>query len=142
MEAFPLSPDMLGQTGYNNYISKEIWDLYISGYELALQGEVRLLKNIQLEIVQQAVSDYHSTKRFDILYFDAFSARSQPEMWTEKLLGQVCGNLKTNGLFVTYAMNGNLKRNMAALGFSLEIIPGATGKREMLRAKKMDSHSP
>ncbi len=141
IESCPLSREMVGQTGYNNYVSKETWDLYISGYEQALQGEVRLQNNIQLEIVLQAISDFHSVKRFDILYFDAFSARSQPEMWTEKLLGQVCRNLKTNGLFVTYAMNGNLKRNMEALGFSLEKIPGASGKREMLRAKKIDSHS-
>jgi tRNA U34 5-methylaminomethyl-2-thiouridine-forming methyltransferase MnmC len=39
-------------------------------------------------------------------------------------------------VFVTYAMNGNLGRNMTALGFHLEKVPGAPGKREMLRAIK------
>jgi tRNA U34 5-methylaminomethyl-2-thiouridine-forming methyltransferase MnmC len=142
IESNPLSPEIVGQSGYDEYVSKKTWDLFISGYEPAMQREMRFPNNILLEIVLQNASSYNSAKRFDILYFDAFSAGSQPEMWTEQVLSQVCRHLKAGGLFVTYAMNGNLKRNIKALGFSPEKIPGASGKREMLRATKMDSHSP
>lgn len=141
IESSPLSREIVDQTGYDRYVSKETWGFYILGYAQAFQGEVRFPKDVLLEIVHQSVSDFYSDKRFDILYFDAFSARSQPEMWTEQVLGQVCCHLKTCGVFVTYAMNANLKNNMSALGFSLEKIRGASGKREMLRATKMDSHS-
>jgi len=51
-------------------------------------------------------------------------------------LAHVSQFLKPGGVFVTYAITGNLKRSMRALGFSIEKAPGAPGKREMLRAVK------
>ena len=42
-----------------------------------------------------------------------------------------------SGIFVTYAITGNLKRSLKALGFSIEKVAGAPGKREMLRATKI-----
>jgi tRNA U34 5-methylaminomethyl-2-thiouridine-forming methyltransferase MnmC len=70
------------------------------------------------------------------VYFDAFAAVHQPEMWTIQSLDHISRFLQPGGVFVTYAMNGNLGRNMTALGFRLEKVPGAPGKREMLRAIK------
>ena len=40
------------------------------------------------------------------------------------------------GVFVTYAITGNLKRMLKSLGLKIEKVPGAPGKREMLRAVK------
>ncbi len=140
IEPNPLSLKILGKSGYDEYVSKKTWDLFISGYEPAMEGEMRFPNNILLEIVLKSVSGYNSAKRFDILYFDAFSAGTQPEMWTRQVLSQASRHLKAGGLFVTYAMNGNLKRNMEALGFSPEKLPGGPGKREMLRATKMSNH--
>jgi tRNA U34 5-methylaminomethyl-2-thiouridine-forming methyltransferase MnmC len=57
-------------------------------------------------------------------------------MWTTEALESVCQYLKPGGVFVTYAITGNLKRSMKSLGFSIEKAPGAPGKREMLRATK------
>ena len=45
--------------------------------------------------------------------------------------------LKPGGVFVTYAITGNLKRALKALGCKIEKAPGAPGKREMLRAVKL-----
>jgi tRNA U34 5-methylaminomethyl-2-thiouridine-forming methyltransferase MnmC len=58
-------------------------------------------------------------------------------MWTPETLAHVCQFLSPGGVFVTYAITGNLKRAMKALGFSIEKAPGAPGKREMLRATKL-----
>ena len=82
------------------------------------------------------LEDFKSEKQFDVLYFDAFAAIHQPEMWTTEALERCCSSLKPDGVFVTYAITGNLKRSMKSLGFSIEKAPGAPGKREMLRAIK------
>jgi len=71
-----------------------------------------------------------------VLYFDAFAAIHQPEMWTTQALEHCCKYLTPGGVFVTYAITGNLKRSMKSLGFDIEKAPGAPGKREMLRAIK------
>jgi tRNA U34 5-methylaminomethyl-2-thiouridine-forming methyltransferase MnmC len=81
--------------------------------------------------------NFQSDRLFDVVYFDAFAAVHQPEMWNDAALGHIAQFVKPRGVFVTYAITGNLKRSMKALGFSIEKTPGAPGKREMLRATKL-----
>ena len=44
--------------------------------------------------------------------------------------------LKANGVLVTYAAKGSVRRAMQEVGFEVERLPGPPGKREMLRAVK------
>ena len=44
--------------------------------------------------------------------------------------------LLPNGVLVTYACRTIIKNAMIAVGFTIEKLPGAPGKREMLRATK------
>jgi len=46
-------------------------------------------------------------------------------------------SLLINGVLVTYACRGSIKRAMLKVGFKVEKLPGAPGKREMLRALKI-----
>ena len=73
---------------------------------------------------------------YDLIYFDAFGARVQPELWTEQIFGKMFKALKTPGILVTYAAKGSVRRAMQAVGFTVERLPGPPGKREMLRAVK------
>jgi tRNA U34 5-methylaminomethyl-2-thiouridine-forming methyltransferase MnmC len=134
IEAYPLSPNLIRQCAYRQFVNDEIWDSFISNYDQSFRQEVSFDPFIRLELIQQKLSGFNSSRLFDILYFDAFAAAKQPEMWTLQSLGHICHFLRPGGVFVTYAMNGNLKRNMKALGFRPEKVPGAAGKREMLRA--------
>ena len=74
--------------------------------------------------------------QFDIIYFDAFGARVQPELWTEIIFGRMYNALKKDGILVTYSAKGSVRRAMQAVGFIVERLPGPPGKREMLRAIK------
>lgn len=99
--------------------------------------------------VESAVSDYFSlTKRrqffheiddqeqFDLIYFDAFGYRVQPELWNLEIFEKMHAALKPGGILVTYAARGVIKRNMIGAGFSVEKLAGPPGKREMFRAWK------
>ncbi len=74
--------------------------------------------------------------RFDLVYFDAFSPDTQPELWSEELFVRLHGMMAAGGVLVTYSSKGMVKRNLRAAGFSVERLPGALGKRHMLRAVK------
>ncbi|MCG2460625.1 tRNA (5-methylaminomethyl-2-thiouridine)(34)-methyltransferase MnmD [Flavobacteriaceae bacterium F89] len=76
----------------------------------------------------------------DLIYFDAFGARVQPELWTEVVFKKMYRALRANGVLVTYAAKGSVRRAMLAVGFSVERLPGPPGKREMLRATKAEGH--
>lgn len=136
IEAFPLDRDLISETGYQNYLSIELWERFLAVYPNALNQRVELNANCRLSIDQSKLADFITQDQFDIIYFDAFAAIHQPEMWTTEALERVCRYLKPGGVFVTYAITGNLKRSMKSLGFSIEKAPGAPGKREMLRATK------
>lgn len=137
VEAYPLEPAIALATGYDAFVSPEIWQRFTAQYSPAQKESVTFNAQLKLEIAVQQIKDFQSDKRFDLIYFDAFAAVHQPEMWTEETLAHVCQFLKPGGVFVTYAITGQLKRTMKALGFAIEKAPGAPGKREMLRAVKL-----
>jgi len=138
IEAYPLTNEMISQTRYDEYVSKELWHQFIKNYEQALKSTIDLNKHCHLEIVSAKLLDFESDKQFDVIYFDAFAALYQPEMWDEAAITHTLKFLKPDGVFVTYAITGNLKRTIKSLGLKVEKAPGAPGKREMLRAKNPD----
>jgi tRNA U34 5-methylaminomethyl-2-thiouridine-forming methyltransferase MnmC len=73
---------------------------------------------------------------YDIVYFDAFSPRKQPELWDPLILNKMYACLNKNGVFVTYCAKGQVKRDLVTAGFSVDTLPGPPGKREMIRAIK------
>ena len=137
IEAYPLGPDLIFGTEYDNYTSIELWTAFTLNYQKALKEEMKISPFCKLHIAHSKLLEFQSVKCFDVIYFDAFAAIHQPEMWNEEALTHTSSFLRPGGVFVTYAITGNLKRILKGLGFSIEKAPGAPGKREMLRAVKL-----
>jgi tRNA U34 5-methylaminomethyl-2-thiouridine-forming methyltransferase MnmC len=137
IEAFPLKKEMIAETGYQEYVSQELWNSFLTNYLVALHNKTEINNVCSLEIAKEKLLDFRSEELFNIIYFDAFAAVHQPEMWNLESLNHISKFLKPGGVFVTYAITGDLKRTMKSLGFSIEKVPGAAGKREMLRAVKL-----
>ena len=133
IEAYPLSPEMISQTGYGQYISPALWESFIAAYPLSLKQAVDIDPLTQLTTAHHKLLEFTSAHLFDVIYFDAFASSKQPEMWTDEAITQTINFLKPGGIFVTYAITGNLKRLLKSLGLKIEKVPGAAGKREMLR---------
>lgn len=136
LEAFPLRSEDLESTGYDQYVVPKIWNGLILNYGKAMQQAVEILPGQQLKIVHTYLHRFQTTEQFHLIYYDAFSVQHQPEMWTDEIIAHVCQFLRPGGIFVTYAITGKLKRALKGIGFTIEKLPGAAGKREMLRATK------
>jgi tRNA U34 5-methylaminomethyl-2-thiouridine-forming methyltransferase MnmC len=139
IEAYPLSEELTAQTGYDQYVSACTWQSFIDNYEQSLLSPIKIHPHCKLQIAHCKLSDFQSEKQYDIIYYDAFAAARQPEMWDEAAIAHTIRFLKPGGVFVTYAITGNLKRALKAFGCTIEKAPGAAGKREMLRAVKIAS---
>jgi tRNA U34 5-methylaminomethyl-2-thiouridine-forming methyltransferase MnmC len=74
--------------------------------------------------------------QFDLVYYDAFGFEAQPHLWEEELFTKMYACLKQKGVLVTYACRTSVKNALLNVDFSVEKLPGAPGKREMLRAFK------
>ena len=73
-------------------------------------------------------------ERFDLVYFDAFAPDAQPELWSEEIMGGMFTLLRPGGVLVTYSAKGTVKQALRAAGFEVTRLPGALGKRHMVRA--------
>lgn len=90
-------------------------------------------------IVRKVLGDFREAElpeEADVVYYDAFSPKVQPHLWTEEVLGRFYKALRPGGMLVTYCVKGTVKRALRASGFRIERLPGPPGKREMLRATK------
>lgn len=75
---------------------------------------------------------------FDVVYFDAFAPRKQPELWTAAVFTRLYRALRPGGVLVTYSAKGEVRRTLEAVGFRVDKATGPPGKRHMLRARKPD----
>lgn len=137
IEAFPLSFDLIAQTDYQTLVTKKNWSLFELYYQKSLLEKVKLTNHCSLQIACIDARNFTSPDLFDVIYFDAFASANQPELWTKDFITHIVSFLKSGGVFVTYAITGDLKRIMKGLGLKVEKAPGAAGKREMLRAIKV-----
>lgn len=73
---------------------------------------------------------------YNLIYLDAFAPTSQSDMWQETVLRKLYDALVNGGILVTFCAQGQFKRNLRSIGFTVESPVGAAGKREMTRAIK------
>ncbi|HEY9184883.1 MAG TPA: tRNA (5-methylaminomethyl-2-thiouridine)(34)-methyltransferase MnmD [Salegentibacter sp.] len=137
VEAYPVTSEEIAALNYAENLSaeKENWALqkmHDSPWEKPLQ----ISANFCLLKLQQKFDKINSKDEFDIIYFDAFGARVQPELWTEEIFKIMYAALKKEGILVTYSAKGSVRRALQSVGFIVERLPGPPGKREMLRATK------
>ncbi len=100
------------------------------------EEQVEITESFKLTKRKKYFQDITDVELYDLVYFDAFGARVQPELWSVEIFKKMYTALKINGVLVTYAAKGSVRRAMLEVGFTVERLPGPPGKREMLRATK------
>ncbi len=137
VEGFPVSIEEVKQL---NFISKlkaeEKADLFTKMHHLPWNEMFNISELFLIKKEKKQFSEIKNSNEFDIVYFDAFGPRVQPELWTELMFGLIYKAMKKNGVLVTYCAQGNARRAMLKVGFDVEKIDGPPGKRHMLRATK------
>jgi len=94
-------------------------------------------KGFYLTKILRSVEEYNANTKFDLIYFDAFSPKEQPELWTKSVFSKMYSFLKDKSSLVTYCAQGQMKRNMKTVGFKLNALQGFGSKREMTRAERI-----
>ncbi|WP_179020457.1 tRNA (5-methylaminomethyl-2-thiouridine)(34)-methyltransferase MnmD [Winogradskyella forsetii] len=137
VEAYPVQVKEINQLNYVELISNNHKAIFDKLHDTSWEKPHHITPNFQLEKQQKFFKEITAKDKFDIIYFDAFGARVQPDLWTEAIFEIMFNALKENGILVTYSAKGSVRRAMQAVGFTVERLPGPPGKREMLRARKM-----
>lgn len=135
LEAYPLES---GETKQLNYAKTDDEKALFAAIQSAeWDKKISISNSFQLSKLKISLQDYQpKDEAFDIIYFDAFGPRVQPEMWTPTLFQKLYISMKKEGIFVTYCAKGQVKRDLKSVGFEVETLPGPPGKREMTRGWK------
>jgi tRNA U34 5-methylaminomethyl-2-thiouridine-forming methyltransferase MnmC len=137
VEAYPVLPEELQQLNYIEQLSAESWqEAFENFHQCPWEKEQSIAPHFQLTKQQKQFKDIQDIDAFDLIYFDAFGPRVQPELWTETMFQIMYQALKPHGVLVTYSAKGSVRRAMQSVGFLVEKLPGPPGKREMLRCTK------
>lgn len=73
----------------------------------------------------------------DAVYQDPFSPEVDPTAWSAEVLGRLAAALRPSGCLVSYSVQGQVRRALAAAGLDVRKVAGpAGGKREVLRASR------
>lgn len=137
VEAYPITNKEFLQLNYVKELKadnhQQIFSkIHQSQWEKKLQISDVFFLNKQ----QKSFKEINDKNTYNLIYFDAFGANVQPELWTEEIFKLMYKALKNNGILVTYSAKGSVRRAMQVVGFEVERLAGPPGKREMLRAVK------
>jgi len=138
VEAFPVSMDEIAALDYAETLGFQSYEKkFLQMHQSDWGTAVKLTDNFTLFKNKLDFQEITHHSLFNLIYFDAFGYRVQPELWSQLVFEKMFNSLKQGGVLVTYAAKGIVRRTMQQVGFSVERLPGPPGKREMLRATKL-----
>ena len=134
LEPYPLDSETISSLQYTAGDLQHLKEEFKAIHQAPPNQATDITNQFALTILPDQLQDLELAKSVDLVYFDAFAPSAQPEMWTIEALARVRDVMAPGGVLVTYCAQGQFKRNLKSLGFTVEGIPGPPGKREMVRA--------
>ena len=137
VEKYPLDEriiEMLNHKNISGYRSESIFHLIHSAKWDTVE---EITDNFTVKKIRGDINEVSIDIKFDLIYFDAFGPDKQPGMWTTGIFEKISAATNTGGIFVTYSAKGQVKRNLRSCGFTVSLLPGPPGKRQMIRAIKI-----
>lgn len=118
--------------------NKKLTEIYQNIHEVSWEKTHQIIPGFSLTKFQ---CDFYSLPNLeiphaDLVYFDCFGARVQPDLWEEPFLKLVTAKMAKGSLLTTYSSKGSTRRALEALGLTVTKKPGPPGKREMMNALK------
>jgi tRNA U34 5-methylaminomethyl-2-thiouridine-forming methyltransferase MnmC len=144
LEAYPLEKEWLLAMNYERFfphvLCESLQNAMLQNWHKEQKLHPRMTTYFQSEQLQQMT---FADSQFNLVYYDAFGPRTQPEMWTTEMFAKLFHAMSSDSVLVTYCAKGSVKRSLKEVGFLIETLPGPPGKREMIRAVKVnDTFSP
>jgi hypothetical protein len=123
-----------------NNVYETILKLYAEKYSFTAESIKTCLQNLlekQILKIEGPVTLQTDLSEMNALLFDAFCAKTSPDLWTPEFLHSFFKRTAGTPCFMsTYACTGELKRALLAAGFEVEKRKGFAYKRESTFAKR------
>ena len=137
LEAYPISITQLKELNYDQFFKEKYQTKNFEEFS-KLKWELKHQIAINFSIIKKEIlfEKFIASDLYDIIFYDAFGAHAQPEIWAPELMKKCFDILKPGGVWVSYCAKGSVRRSLKISGFNVQRLPGPPGKREMLRGIK------
>lgn len=135
IEKFPVEEEVIKKLNYSQ-ISGNNFNEYEKMHNVNAGENLKLSKYFHFRKILTDFTKFDFEQSYDLIYFDAFSFDTQPEMWSEEIFKKVYEATEIGGVLVTYSAKGIVKQNLRNAGFKVERLKGYK-KRHCLRARKI-----
>ena len=137
IELFPVKKEVYLKLNFTDLIGLKQEEL-LKLHNCKWDKENKISTYFKLIKHHTSLEKYKTKKKFDIIYFDAFSPEKQPELWKFNTFKKMHGFLKSDGFLTTYCAKGIVKRTMKEVGFDVLVLDGPPGKRQMTKCNKIN----
>ncbi|MFT6716272.1 MAG: tRNA U34 5-methylaminomethyl-2-thiouridine-forming methyltransferase MnmC [Saprospiraceae bacterium] len=134
LEKHPITTEELAEINHGKQLNlqSEFKQLHDCPWEVENEINANFsLKKLQFDLIEDELMG-----QFDLVYFDAFAPNKQSEMWSKEVFEKIFKQMNNKALLVTYCCQGQVKRTLKSVGFTIAKTDGPPGKREMLTATK------
>jgi len=135
IELYPLTENEIAQLNYSEHTGFRA--IHAASWNI----DVKISPHFVIKKILADFTAFDLQEKYDVIFFDAFSPEKQPGMWTENIFLRLYEHCNTGAILTTYCAKGKVRRAMQAAGFAVERLPGPPGKREMLRAIKLQQYN-
>ena len=150
VELYPMSPERMYQilNGFRDRVGAEI-DTLVETYrsiDITVAGwhsmkirqsfgtlELNLWIGEALEMVNAL------EKPCEVWFLDGHSPKKNPSIWRPELLMAIGGKTKTGGACATFTVSVAVRKALTEAGFTLKLLPGCGGKKEVLHGVMVES---
>ncbi|KQT17942.1 peptidase [Chryseobacterium sp. Leaf404] len=140
LEKYPINESEINDLAYFElFDNDELKNIYQKIHQSNWDNLIEIVPGFNLKKIK---CDFFTLKDIDLpkinlVYFDCFGARVQPDLWEKPLFEMVSEKMNVNGLLTTYSSKGSVRRILKELNFNVEKKQGPPGKREMINAWKL-----
>jgi tRNA U34 5-methylaminomethyl-2-thiouridine-forming methyltransferase MnmC len=136
VEKYPLPADIIKSLNYHTFTGEKTNEIFSLIHTSPWNTDVIICNNFTIKKIEADVTKSIPAGNYDLIYFDAFGPDKQPEMWSREIFDRIASLTNSDGLLVTYSAKGEVKRNLISCGFTVTLLPGPPGKRQIIRADK------
>jgi tRNA U34 5-methylaminomethyl-2-thiouridine-forming methyltransferase MnmC len=114
IDVYPINLEIAKELSYEQILNN-VDEKFVSFYENWNQI-IEISRSFKILKEEVSIANFDSLNAYDLVYFDAFSPESQPQMWTVGVFEKLYKLMNKGGVLVTYSSKGIVKQNLRAAG--------------------------
>ncbi|MEG1635294.1 MAG: tRNA (5-methylaminomethyl-2-thiouridine)(34)-methyltransferase MnmD [Rikenellaceae bacterium] len=136
VELYPLDIETVTNLAFNNFVDKDIYDLFIKIHSSEWNVKLNICDNFSITKLNTDLLRAELPNSINLVYFDAFAPDTQPQLWSVEQFERLYNHMTTGSILTTYSSKGVVKQAFRKVGFTVQRLNGVGGKRHILRCTK------